>query len=73
MREKCGNIHIIIYKTESQWKIAIWCRELNPVLCDNLEGWDEKEVGGRCNMLVRNQYNIVKQFSSSFKKIFKNM
>ena len=28
MREKYGNIHIIISKTDSQWKIAIWCREL---------------------------------------------
>ena len=25
----------------SQWEFAVCCRELNLVLCDNLEGWDE--------------------------------
>ena len=29
---------------DSQWDFAVWHRELNPVLCDNLEGWDG--VGG---------------------------
>ena len=26
-------------KIDSQWKFAIWLRELKPVLCDNLAGW----------------------------------
>ena len=25
----------------------MWCGELNPGLCDNLEEWDGGEVGGR--------------------------
>jgi len=35
-REYYGNI----YKIDSQWEFAIWLRELNPELCDNLEEWD---------------------------------
>ena len=31
-------------KTDSQWEYAIWYRDSNPMLCDNLEGWDV--VGG---------------------------
>ena len=31
-------------KIHSQWEFSVWCRELNPGLCDNLEGWDG--VGG---------------------------
>ena len=27
-------------KLDSQWKFAVWRRELNPVLCENPEGWD---------------------------------
>ena len=57
-------------------EVSVWHRELNLVLCDNLEGWDE-EVGGReiqeggdiCYtydwftlLYGRNQHNIVKQF-----------
>ena len=40
LREEHGNIHITICKIESQWELAVWHRELNPVLCDNPEGWD---------------------------------
>ena len=29
----------------SQWEFAVCCRELNLVLCDNLEGWDEVGEG----------------------------
>ena len=25
---------------DSQWELAVWCRELNMVLCNNLEVWD---------------------------------
>ena len=38
------NINITICKIDSQWELAVCHRELNPVLCDNLEGWDG--VGG---------------------------
>ena len=27
-------------KIYSQWEFAVWQRELNPVLCDNLLRWD---------------------------------
>ena len=36
---------ITICKLDSQWEFAVWLRELNPVLCDNLERWDR--VGDR--------------------------
>ena len=61
----------MLYDTESS----------HQVLCDNLEGWDGWEAGGRfkrkgtyvCLWLImlmcgRDQYNIVKQLSSNFKK-----
>ena len=35
---------IIICKIDSQWKFAVCLRELNPGLCNNLEGWDGVEV-----------------------------
>ena len=38
------NMYTIICKIDSQWEFAIWLRELNPGLCDKLEGWDG--VGG---------------------------
>ena len=31
-------------KIDSQWEFMIWCEELKPLLCDNLEGW--AGVGG---------------------------
>ena len=37
---------ISICKIDSQGGFAVWLRELKPVLCDNLEGWDG-EAGGR--------------------------
>ena len=36
---------ITICKIDSQWEFAIRCRELKPMLYDNLEGWDEMEDG----------------------------
>ena len=35
-----------VCKIDSQWEFAVWLRELNPGLCNNLEGWDGREVGG---------------------------
>ena len=34
-------------ETDSWWEAAVQHRELSLVLCDDLEGWDEDEVGGR--------------------------
>jgi len=39
------SIYTTICKRHSQWKFAVWLRELKLGLCDNLEGWDG--VGGR--------------------------
>ena len=42
--EMYGESNIEIYnaicKTDSQWEFAVWLRELNPGLCDNLERWE---------------------------------
>ena len=43
-------MHITKCKTESQWEFAAWYRELNLVLCDNLEGGMRREEGGRFKM-----------------------
>ena len=32
-------------KTDSQWDFAVRGRDLNLVLCDNLEGWDGTRDG----------------------------
>ena len=29
-----------VCETASYWEAAVWHRELNLVLCDDLEGWD---------------------------------
>ena len=39
-------IHSTICKIDGQWEFAVWFRELNPGLCDNLEEWDG-DGGGR--------------------------
>ena len=76
LREQCGNVHIPICKTHSQWEFAVWCRELK-LLYENLKGWCG--MGGRFKMegryiytygwilLIygRNLHNIVKQLSSN--------
>ena len=63
-------IYFNICKIDSQWEFAVWLRELQLGLCDNLEGWDGEgggrevqEGGGICLMFGRNQHNIVKQLS----------
>ena len=33
-------IYYTIYKIDSQWKFAVWLRELKQGLCDNLEERD---------------------------------
>ena len=33
-------------KIDGKWEFAVWHRELNPVLCNSLEGWDGREMGG---------------------------
>ena len=38
--------YITIGKIDSQWEFAVWLRELNLGVCNNLEGWDGEE-GGR--------------------------
>ena len=37
-RKQHGNIYTTTCKIHSQWEFSVWLRELNPVLCDNLEG-----------------------------------
>ena len=44
--ESSMEIHITICKIYSPWEFAIGCRELNPVLCDNLKGRDGRLKGG---------------------------
>ena len=38
-RKQHGNIYIAICKIDGQWEFAVYNRELNPVLCNNLEEW----------------------------------
>ena len=33
-----GSIYIPISIIDSQWEFAVWCREIKPMFCDNLEG-----------------------------------
>ena len=37
--------YITIWKTSSQWELAVWLRKLKQGLCINLEGWDGKGDG----------------------------
>ena len=68
--------YITICKIASHWEFAVWLRELKLGLCNNLEGWDEKEDGKKVQerghmytngwfmlMFDRNQHNPVKQLS----------
>ena len=47
----CGEnnmeIYITICKINSQWKFAVWLRELKSGLCNNLEGGMGRKVGVR--------------------------
>ena len=45
MREEHGSIHTTIYRIDNRWRFAMKHRELNPVLCDDLRGGMEKEMG----------------------------
>ena len=37
--ERSTETYSLLYvKLDSQWEFAVWCKELNPVLCDSLEG-----------------------------------
>ena len=40
LREWHGKIYITLCNIDHKWEFAMWHRELNPALCDNLEGWD---------------------------------
>jgi len=48
--------YMAIYKKYSQWKFAVWLRELKQGLCNNLEGWDgegdRREVQGGGNICI---------------------
>ena len=39
--DKHGKRCITICKTDREWGVAVYLRELSLVLCDHLEGWDE--------------------------------
>ena len=39
--------NITIWKIDSQWEFAVWLRELELGLCNNLEGWYGEEEGRR--------------------------
>ena len=62
MREQHGNTYITVCKIDSKWEFALWHREPNPVLCDNLEGWDgvgdgrEIQEGGDTCIPVTDSY-----------------
>ena len=67
-------VHEILLKVEN-----VLSRKFNPVLCDNVEGWDGmggrrevQEGGGICILMAdsrllcgSNQHDIVKQLSSN--------
>ena len=46
-RDSNKETYITLYKIDSQWELAVWLRELKPVLRNNLEGWDGEEDGAR--------------------------
>ena len=37
--------YITIGKIDSQWEFAVWLREFELGLCNNLEGWDGEGDG----------------------------
>ena len=65
--------YITMCKIASQWEFAVWLRELQLGLCNNLDGWDgEGGSRGRGHMSThgwfmlifgRNQHNTIKQVS----------
>ena len=48
LRGQHRNIYISLCETDSPRKFALWCRELNPGLCDNLEERDVQEGKDIC-------------------------
>ena len=67
--------HIATCEIDSMWGFAVWHRELDPVLGENLERWGGGgAMRGRGRMYTcgwfmlmygRGQHNIIKQFSSN--------
>ena len=49
-------MYIIMCKINRLWEFALCCRELKPLLCGSLEGWDGtgggKEVQGREDICI---------------------
>ena len=43
--ERNMDTYITICKIDSQWEFAVWLRKL--ILCNTLEGWYGREMGGR--------------------------
>ena len=47
--EMNGEINMEVYNTickiDSQWEVAVWLRELQQGLCDNLDAWDGEGNG----------------------------
>ena len=39
--------YITIHKIDSQWEFAVCLRILKQGLCENLEEWDGREMGGQ--------------------------
>ena len=79
-KERVGRIERVTWKHNhymKKWEFTVWRRDLKPVPCETLEGWEGAEGGrelqergdicttmadARC--LMTNQHSIVKQLSS---------
>ena len=46
IEEVALNTYITMCKIDSQWEATVQHKELNPVLWDNLEEWEEDSKGG---------------------------
>ena len=44
--ERAAPARVHFGKTESKWPVAVWHKELNSVLCDNLDGYAVVGAGG---------------------------
>ena len=40
-------IYFTMFKTDNQWEADVQQGALSPVLCDDLDGWDGRQEGGR--------------------------
>ena len=45
MEKVTWKLNVTICKIDSQWKFAVWLRNLKQGLCTNLEGWDGEADG----------------------------